>query len=999
VVEAHIVRQVGAWLAQRQILSAALLLVLALHLCFFPFIWGDKTLMAGSRGGVTSVMPDGAFYGGSQGPSIHRGNDMGASAWLMEAYAPLVRHQYLAERNPPLWDPYQAYGAPLAANMQSQPFNPLYILFALNPGPRTYNLFILCRFLIAGLCAYLYLRLFLPFAPSLAGGLVCMLSGYYILFFNMPHLSVEVLIPALFLAIERLLRQQSARNVLLAVAVIFLSIAGGMPESTLLLLTFGYAYFVFRLLSDRAIRSAARRHIVYFVFVNVLGFALAAFLLAPFLEFMRIAFDMHQVKNVGRVTGIDHDRFGLSIFTYVVPMLFGTAWRPIAPGLGGYNSLRDFFGILAALFALIAVTSLAINFRRRLSTDHRLIVFFLGSTVVVLLKRYGAPVINWIGYLPFYQVVWHQKYEEPILAFAVAVLCAFGVSQVLAQQVGRRRLMLCLSAAFLTLVGIAAGTLPVVLATKAEPHEYYLSMAGAAALLFVAAVLLLGFFATEGDAGKTPWLAVPILVLLACEMAGNYIYPVYYLMTRSATDDTNPYRGAPYIGFLKANIAANERVFGRDGILFPNWAGSFQLADIRGLDALYYGKYLPFVRSFLRDNAPLTPGADLVDRFAGGNEHTFDTALKRRLLQLSSVKYLLSLRPLATDSPLIQDVIRQNTGRLTPGRANLIEIRAFTIAGETKPVLYEHPIYERLPFRIAITPATREFSFNVAMQPAVYDGTMPVCGAGVEFRLEIRDGTGRIRLLYDRYIDPKHNLAERRWIPGSVDLSEYMGQTVELLFTTTAGPKGDTCAAWAGWGDPRFNGDAIVQPAFRLVYDHEIKIYESPDYVPRAALYSNVEVAQDDATALARLGSGTLDIFQTAVVSAPGVDTADAAAIGRVKGQPGERVRAAKILSYSSQDVKIEATVERPALLVLNDCEYPGWKVYVDGRPSHWITTNYLFRGVLLGPGKHLLRFDYEPASFATGAAISGAGLICLIGFIVWRWRRPGSGVAEAHLV
>ena len=62
-----------------------------------------------------------------------------------------------------------------------------------------------------GLCTYLYLRLFLPFVPALAGGIACMLSGYYILFFNMPHLSVDILVPALFLATERLLREQSLR--------------------------------------------------------------------------------------------------------------------------------------------------------------------------------------------------------------------------------------------------------------------------------------------------------------------------------------------------------------------------------------------------------------------------------------------------------------------------------------------------------------------------------------------------------------------------------------------------------------------------------------------------------------------------------------------------------------------------------------------------------------------------------------------------------------------
>ena len=263
------------------------------------------------------------------------------------------------------------------------------------------------------------------------------------------------------------------------------------------------------------------------------------------------------------------------------------------------------------------------------------------------------------------------------------------------------------------------------------------------------------------------------------------------------------------------------------------------------------------------------------NRFTGFRWLPVDSPLKRRLLQLSSVKFLLSLQPYGQQSGRAQEIVRQNEGRLLPGKENLIEVRTFTISGETKAVLFEHPPYERLPF-----------SFSVAMQPAVYDGSMPLCGDGVEFRLEIRDSTGRIRPLYSRYIDPKHSLAERRWIPGSVDLSEYLGQTVELLFTTTAGPKGDTCAAWAGWGDPHFNGDITAQPAFRQVYDHEIKIYETPDYLPRAALFSSAELALDDAAALTRLGSSGLDIFQTAVVSATDLEPADLAAIASLNSLP-----------------------------------------------------------------------------------------------------------------
>jgi len=172
---------IGAWLAQRQTLSATLLLVLVLHVCFFPFIWGNKTLLAASRG-IPSILPNGAFYGGSQGPAIARGNDKVVPAWLPEPDAVLLQHQYLREKHLPLWNPYQSYGAPLAADMQSQAYYPLFLLFALDPGPRTCNLFILVRFLLTGLFTYLYLRLFLPFVPSIAGGIACMLSGYYVLF-------------------------------------------------------------------------------------------------------------------------------------------------------------------------------------------------------------------------------------------------------------------------------------------------------------------------------------------------------------------------------------------------------------------------------------------------------------------------------------------------------------------------------------------------------------------------------------------------------------------------------------------------------------------------------------------------------------------------------------------------------------------------------------------------------------------------------------------------
>jgi hypothetical protein len=161
--------------------------------------------------------------------------------------------------------------------------------------------------------------------------------------------------------------------------------------------------------------------------------------------------------------------------------------------------------------------------------------------------------------------------------------------------------------------GPAVVSLPAVLAAKAAPHEFYLSL-GAGCRLIPGRAALLG---PCRPASSTKWLAgrpaAPDL-----RMAGNYIYPVYYLLTRSADRRCDPYRGAPYIGYLKSNTAAHERVFGRDGILHPNWAGSFQLADIRGLDAMYYRKYFDFIRFFLREEMPPLANGDLVEPLHGG---------------------------------------------------------------------------------------------------------------------------------------------------------------------------------------------------------------------------------------------------------------------------------------------------------------------------------------------------------------------------------------------
>ncbi len=96
---------------------------------------------------------------------------------------------------------------------------------------------------------------------------------------------------------------------------------------------------------------------------------------------------------------------------------------------------------------------------------------------------------------------------------------------------------------------------------------------------------------------------------------------------------------------------------------------------------------------------------------------------------------------------------------------------------------------------------------------------------------------------------------------------------------------------------------------------------------------------------------------------------------------------------------EVEIEMQQPGLLVLADACFPGWNATVDGRPAELFCANYLVRGVELEAGRHLVRFEYRPASVSWGAAVSAITLIALAAMLVreaWRGRRHRAAEASA---
>ncbi|GBD26749.1 hypothetical protein HRbin30_02091 [bacterium HR30] len=89
-------------------------------------------------------------------------------------------------------------------------------------------------------------------------------------------------------------------------------------------------------------------------------------------------------------------------------------------------------------------------------------------------------------------------------------------------------------------------------------------------------------------------------------------------------------------------------------------------------------------------------------------------------------------------------------------------------------------------------------------------------------------------------------------------------------------------------------------------------------------------------------------------------------------------------MAYEPTRVAVEVVSARPALLILNDTFYPGWRATVDGRSAPIYRANFLFRGVPVQPGDHQVVFEYVPWSFRIGAALSIIGMTGALFLGLW---------------
>lgn len=121
------------------------------------------------------------------------------------------------------------------------------------------------------------------------------------------------------------------------------------------------------------------------------------------------------------------------------------------------------------------------------------------------------------------------------------------------------------------------------------------------------------------------------------------------------------------------------------------------------------------------------------------------------------------------------------------------------LAGETRRAIYMAAT-SRLIYKRVLIPENAWLRVWLGLKEEAWTQSTD----GVLFRFGVSDGRTYDELL-KQHVDPMHNESDRRWIPVTVDLSQYAGQEVDLIFNTNASLPGrgdDATYDFAVWGSP-----------------------------------------------------------------------------------------------------------------------------------------------------------------------------------------------------
>jgi hypothetical protein len=149
---------------------------------------------------------------------------------------------------------------------------------------------------------------------------------------------------------------------------------------------------------------------------------------------------------------------------------------------------------------------------------------------------------------------------------------------------------------------------------------------------------------------------------------------------------------------------------------------------------------------------------------------------------------------------------------------------------------------------------------------------------------------------------------------------------------------------------------------------------------PRAWIVHEVDVQLDRESIYAALGAPEFEPYRVAYTLTP------------MPAVTNETLEPVSVVSLDPNQVRVDATLTTPGLLILSDVNYPGWAATANGVDVPIVETDGLLRGVALPAGHWHVEMDFRPSSLGVGASMTLIGLSVWVSCLVWSARRRVHG-------
>jgi len=138
---------------------------------------------------------------------------------------------------------------------------------------------------------------------------------------------------------------------------------------------------------------------------------------------------------------------------------------------------------------------------------------------------------------------------------------------------------------------------------------------------------------------------------------------------------------------------------------------------------------------------------------------------------------------------------------------SFMSVGEHAVAGEARHALFLHPAGS-VEFPLVRLSSRAELCFWIGIDSGVWDKA----GDGVEFSVFVSRANDARTKIFSRYLDPKHNPDDRRWVEGRVSLRAFRDQDVRITLATEPGPANDVAFDWALWAEPQIMLHDDMQP-------------------------------------------------------------------------------------------------------------------------------------------------------------------------------------------